>query len=91
MMLFLQWVAFLLLSFLGGWVILANWIIPTRPKGGSLIPAIGGVFVAISFTVAPIDGLKGFWWLPLIADLGSAPLFVMTAGFLVYQAVSRKK
>lgn len=90
-MIFLRWAASSILLFMGGWIIVINWTAPKRPKGRSLIPVIGGLFVAISFAVAPIDVLQGIWWLPLIADLGSAPLFVMTAGFLVYQAVSRIK
>lgn len=90
MIIYLQWVIFSLLSLVGGLVIFSNWMIPMQPKGGSLIPVIGGLFAAIAFAVAPIDALRGLWWLPLIADLGCAPMLTLAAGAWMYRAISGK-
>ena len=83
----LSWVVTTLLLFLGGWITIANWIIPMRPKGGSLIPVIGGAFVAIAFAISPLGVLNGFWWLPLILDLGCLPLLILTGGYLIWRVL----
>ncbi len=89
-MIVLRWLISLLLLFLGGWITLANWIIPARPKGGSLIPVLGGLFGAVAFATIPIIALNSFWWLPLIVDLGCLPLLVMTGSYLAWQAYRKR-
>lgn len=87
----IRWVVFSILSFFGGWATLANWIIPFRKGGGSLIPLLGGLLLTLAFVVAPLDALNSLWWLPLFIDLGCFPLFTMTAGFLIWRAVRKKE
>jgi hypothetical protein len=89
-MILLMWLISLLLLFLGGWITIANWIIPLRPKGGTLIPIIGGVFVAIAFATVPLEVLHSFWWVPLIVDLGCVPLLVLTGSYLAWRAFAKR-
>jgi hypothetical protein len=84
------WFISLLLLFLGGWAMITNWVIPLRPKGGSLIPVIGGVFVAIAFVTIPFKVLHGFWWLPLIVDLGCLPLLVLAGGHFAWRSLTKR-
>jgi hypothetical protein len=87
----LRWVFFALLVLFGGWVILANWTTPFRRKGGSMVPVVGGMLVAIGFAISPVDDLHWLWWAPLVVDLGSVPLFLFMAVFFLWQAISRKR
>jgi hypothetical protein len=59
----LRWVIFSFLLFFGGWAIVANWVIPCRKRGGSLIPLFGGMLVALAFIVAPFGHAE----FPLVA------------------------
>ena len=89
--LWLGWVGSGFLLFLGGWASLANWTIPFRKGGGSLIPLFGGLFAAAGLAVVPVDGLRSLWWVPLLVDLGCAPLMTLTVGFLLYRAVAARR
>jgi hypothetical protein len=88
-MVVLRWLVFSTLLYLGGWVILCNWVIALRARG-SQIPLFGGVFVAIALAVAPWEALHWLWWVPLLVDLGCVPLLLLTAGFLLWRAVAGK-
>jgi hypothetical protein len=89
-MVLLRWLAFSILLFVGAWVIIANWVIPLRRGGGSLIPIIGGVFVAIAFAVVPVDTIRWLWWVPLIVDLGCLPILLLATGAFIWRTVSRR-
>jgi hypothetical protein len=90
-MVILRWVVFSFLMFFGGWAIVANWVIPFRKGGGSLIPLVGGSLVAVAFAVVPVDVLNSLWWVPLFVDLGCVPLFTLTGGHLLWRAASKKE
>jgi hypothetical protein len=42
----------------------------------SAIPLFGGLAGLAACFLLPLDGVRSLWWLPLIIDYGSAPLFV---------------
>lgn len=42
----------------------------------SAIPLFGGLAGLGACLPLPIPGVRAFWWLPLIIDYGSLPLFV---------------
>ena len=42
----------------------------------SAIPIFGGLAGLFACFVLPVEGLRSFWWLPLVVDYGSAPLLV---------------
>ncbi len=90
-MLYLRWLAFVILLFFGGWAVIANWVISLRRGGGSPIPVLGGTFIAIALAVVPVNSLHWLWWVPLIADLGCVPLLLLTTGFFIGHAITRKK
>jgi hypothetical protein len=51
--------------------------------GVSMVPVIGGVAGALAFVVAPIPGLARWAWLPLVLDVGCAPLLAFALGNVV--------
>ena len=44
------------------------------------IPPFGGISGVLACLLLPAEGLRAFWWAPLVVDYGSVPLFV---GFFV--------
>jgi hypothetical protein len=86
----LRWFLFSLLVFMGGWAILGNWVIALR-RGGSLVPVVGGVMVAVAFAVVPWDLLQSLWWAPLMVDLGCGPMLLLAGSFLTWQWLSRRQ
>lgn len=50
-------------------------------KTGSALPLLGGLFGMLGILIAPpnhaMSSMKAFFWLPLIWDYGSAPLFAL--------------
>jgi hypothetical protein len=42
----------------------------------SAIPVFGGLAGLGACFLLPVEGLRSFWWLPLIVDYGSAPMIV---------------
>jgi hypothetical protein len=89
-MIVLMWLLSLVLLLLGAWITIANWVITFRTKGGSPIPIVGGVFMAIALVMIPLDALHRFWWLPLIVDLGCLPMLVLTGGYLAWRALAKR-
>jgi hypothetical protein len=71
-------------------MLLGGWAIALR-VGGSLVPVLGGALAAVAFAIAPRDGLRGLWWLPLVADLGCVPLLVLTASDLGWRWLSQRR
>jgi hypothetical protein len=86
----LRWVIFAVLLLPGSWVVILNWSVPFRKRSGSFIPLLGGVLVAVAFAVVPAERLNILWWLPLLFDLGSAPLLLLTGTYLVWRSLTRK-
>ena len=76
--------AAIFLVFAGGnaGIVLRGWV---RKKGGSLVPLIGGLAGLGAFLTLPFSGLSHWWWIPLLADIGTGYLIV-TAVFLIHRA-----
>lgn len=55
-------------------------------KRGSLVPGVGGLAgLGAGFTL-PFPNLHHWWWVPLVADLGTAFLLTGTAlGWMFYR------
>lgn len=66
-------VVFALLAFFNAWTV-ANYF-RTR-KHVSAIPLVGGIAGAIALSILPVNHLASWWWLPLLLDYGSLPMFV---------------
>lgn len=49
-------------------------------RRNSLIPFVGGLTGAAGWLLLPAPELRGCWWVPLMIDLGSAPLLAATIG-----------
>jgi len=45
-------------------------------KVGSSVPFIGGFFGVIGFVTLPIEGLKAWWWVPLVVDVTCIPALI---------------
>ena len=52
-----------------------------RREGASLIPAMGGLAGMIGVLLLPVSGAGWYWWVPLLADIGSIPLIALTLGW----------
>ena len=42
----------------------------------SFVPFVGGLVGTIGVLLLPVPGARFFWWIPLVADLGSGPLLL---------------
>jgi hypothetical protein len=63
-----------------------------RGKTGSLIPGLGGLAGLAACFLLPYPVLRRWWWIPLVADPGTAYLITVTALFMItklYKQVSR--
>jgi hypothetical protein len=49
-------------------------------KHASAIPLLGGVAGAVAISTLPVDHIGSWWWLPLLLDYGSLPMFVYFFG-----------
>jgi len=75
-----------ILIFLSVLISAANWLGVLRwfifKKRFSAIPILGGVFGMLGILIAPQNhamySMKAFFWLPLLWDYGSVPLFALT-------------
>lgn len=47
-----------------------------RRQHVSAIPLFGGLAGLGACLLLPVEGVRSYWWLPLIIDYGSLPLFV---------------
>lgn len=62
----------------GAWIIVGNyavaigWIV--AKKTGSYVPLLGGLLASVGILFLPVGWAAGLWWVPLILDLGCAPL-----------------
>jgi hypothetical protein len=59
--------------------------------GGSLLPFVGGVAGAISLLLIPQSQFRPWWWVPLVADAGSAPLLLWTTVWLIWRFFHRHR
>lgn len=50
-----------------------------RHQRTSLIPIIGGLFGAGGLLIIPLDSVRMWWWVPLLLDVGCAPMMLASA------------
>jgi hypothetical protein len=74
-------VALFALMTAGNLAIVYRWFVLKRH--GSLVPLIGGAAGTTTCFILPADWLRDWWFVPLLADPGAAPLMVITAAFVV--------
>lgn len=62
------------------WAAVANVVLGVRyyvhGKRSTLVPLVGGVLGAIGCLIAPWTILRTWWWLPLLIDIGCAPMLL---------------
>ncbi len=80
----LRWALGGALLLVSAWVCALNasvlWIYYVRKrKAPSSIPLVGGVSGAVGLWLLPISAAHRWWWVPLVFDWGSLPLFMMVA------------
>jgi len=74
------WVIACLLLLLSAMITLGNagvvlrWML--QRKRSSFLPVVGGFWGMVGVLVLPLKGSAKWCWIPLIADLGSAPMLV---------------
>jgi hypothetical protein len=59
-----------------------------RKKTSSWIPLLGGVFGALALLSMPMQGVRWYWWLPLILDWGSLPGILFSVAYTFTRAKS---
>ena len=79
-----RWIVSGLLIVFSGLSIVANlWImfgglLRKREKFMSLVPIAGGIAGAVGILLLPTERAHGFWWVPIVADVGCGLLAVAT-------------
>ena len=77
------WLLTAVLLLLGAYISVLNWLCVVQGLRGrstsSWIPLLGGVLGAVACVIAPDGALRHLWWVPLLADFGSAPGLAWTA------------
>lgn len=58
-------------------------------KQGSALPLIGGLAGAGGLRLMPLSGVQAWWWVPLILDYGSVPLFLYYAARVLLRPRNR--
>jgi|CXWL01.1.fsa_nt_gi hypothetical protein len=56
----------------GNWWFIASYV--ARGERRSVIPLVGGLLVSFGLLVLPLEGIRRFWWLPLLCDYGTIAL-----------------
>jgi hypothetical protein len=79
-MVILRAILSVVIGLLGCWAIIGNWWIVIRwyvfrKKGESLVPFVGGIFVALAMLSYPEPRVRHLAWIPLIVDLGCSLMF----------------
>ncbi len=64
---------FVLLVVFNGWTVV-NYF--RTHQHVSAIPFLGGIMGVVAMLTLPIKDLRPWWWLPLMLDYGSVPMFV---------------
>ena len=80
MTLTILWSVSVLALSLSLWAIAGNlWItfgglLKQRKATETLIPFVGGLIGMVGVLLLPVSGVRHFWWVPLLVDLGCGPM-----------------
>jgi hypothetical protein len=97
-MVIIQWIfaaplflVFFLLTLTGYWYLLTKLIGRKPPFSPTYF--LGGIAGMLAIFIAPIDGLKPYWWLPMLLDLFALPYLFITSAFWIFLTIhiNRKK
>ena len=58
---------------------------------GSLIHLVGGLFGCGGMLLAPFPSWRANWWLPLVLDLGSAPMLLFAGWWGIRRLAHRRE
>jgi hypothetical protein len=90
-----QWIFGIGLALCGIYIVVMNWVVFARGMmglyAGSWVPLVGGGLGAVALTVLPVVSLRGYWWIPLLADWGSIPGLAHAAAWHLWRAVRLRK
>jgi len=86
------WIAAVVLTVLGLWLIVLNWTVFWRrhirkQSSSSWIPLLGGALLCAGFVVVPNNPCRWLWWLAFVVDWGSVPGITYS---VVWHVLSRK-
>ena len=64
-----------------------------RPDGSnpSMVVFVGGIFGVLAVAAAPVEGLREYWWVPLLLDIGTGPYLLVVGLILAAGALSSKQ
>ena len=77
-----------LLTLLGGYLVVINYlclVAASQGKHSSMLPLLGGLFLAIALFICPLPHVRQYAWLPFVLDLGCLPLLIECLRFFVIQ------
>jgi hypothetical protein len=90
----LQWLASIPLLLLFVIAALSNiallCLILAKRFRGTFVPIVGGVAGMLGCLIYPHAGLRGYWWVPLFADLGTLPMILPALAYSIWHACGRK-
>lgn len=67
---------FLIVGFGNAWTVVRYVL---TKKRSSAVPTVGGVCGVAACFFLPFELLRNLWWLPLLLDYGTVPVFVISA------------
>ncbi len=62
------------ISAAGNLRILVRTILRRTERCESLVPLVGGLCGTGGLLILPAEALRAYWWLPLVLDVGAAPI-----------------
>jgi hypothetical protein len=61
-----------ILALLNAWTVIEYRL---NNKHVSAVPLVGGIFGMIGLFILPVGSSETYWWLPLLLDYGSVPMW----------------
>ena len=52
---------------------------------GSLIHVVGSVLACLGLRIVPVDGLSGYWWVPLVVDIGGPGTVLVSVIWILWK------
>jgi len=68
------------------WIAFAWYLVKKR---ATMIPLVGGIVGTIGLLLLPVTGIRCFWWVPLMVDLGCVPMLAAVAFDQIKKRVRR--
>jgi len=85
----LLWVMVGILAVMGGYLTIMNYLCLAAAvfhhKHSSMIPLLGGLFLAIALLACPLHSVQAYVWVPFVIDLGCLALLIDCFRFFIIQ------